>query len=408
MPRCMLARGPMSAGSCDGERFESAYRLPEADRAGDWLVVLGRAGLSVQRTRLAARLGWPDPFHVRALAGRAAADAPVVLISAGRPLDPDAADAALIEAAVDRSDAAGLLASLFADRAPGPRVRAVGVDLAPDHPLAAVLRWPIQAGQGVRLGSPRWTPAEALGLPAHATIRLIAPTATGVVAGSDLGAALWDGAWTPFPFPPGARRPWVDAVGAHGTTVHVVTREAWFSLANGRVRSRRLPSDGADGRDDVRALTWVGGRRLVAWRTRFEGATGPADALCLAADPAGVVYAGTRDGALHVVDGGPVRSLGAHVRHLAFAAGALWAAAGGHLHRFDGATWTRRPGEPVHLWGTADRLWAIREGRVETSADPDGWPAPLDLPVERPWCAAVARGRLWVGAPGGVLEVELC
>jgi hypothetical protein len=407
----------VSSGRCGDRPFASAFRLPRAERSPAWLEALGGAGLTVDRARRARLLGDPDPFPIRALA--ASGDSPVTFDDdGGLPLDPDAADAVLVRAAVgrQRGDA---LSGLFDGRRVPAKVRAIPVD----DPLADALRWPRPAGRRpqARFGAPEVIPCAALGLPETATIRALTPLPGGLAAGSDMGAALLrDGRWAPFPWPPGARRsPRVEAMVAHAGVLHVATTEAWFELAldTGAVRTRRHPADGDDGRDDVRSLLSVGDRLLVGWRTRFVGGEGPPEAISLASDPDGNVWAGTLHGELWVVDGGLVRTFadakkGRPIRHLAWAAGALWVAAAGALHRFDGASWSTLPGEPSSLLGDGDRLWLIRDGAV--SLHPDGMlPA---LPVERPWCLCLTEGgvgappgnagrALWIGAPGRLVRV---
>lgn len=264
---------------------------------------------------------------------------------------------------------------------------------------------------GFRLGAPRFVAAATMGQPDVATVRaLLRLPDGGVAAGTDYGVALWDGAWRPFPFPAGARAQRVDALGLRGRTLCVATTDAWFEwpIDGGAAKGRRLPSDGVDGHDDVRSMLGVGDRLYVGWRCRFEGGDGPADAFSLALGPDGAVYAGSRDGEVRVVGGPTLARFGAPrgrpVRHLAFAHGALWAAADGALHRWDGA-WTARRGEPTFLHG-ADRLWAVIDGRVAATGA-DGWPAPLSLAIDRPWCLLRTDDALWVGVPGGLWIVPV-
>lgn len=399
----------MSSGRCGDRPFGSAFRLPRAERSPAWLEALGVAGLTVDRARRARLLGDPDPFPIRALA--ASGDSPVSFDdNGGLPLDPDAADAVLVRAAVGRQlrDA---VSGLFDGRPVPAKVRAIPVD----DPLADALRWRSAGRASVparRFGAPEVIPCATLGLPETATIRALTPIPGGLAAGSDMGAALLrDGRWAPFPWPRGARRsPRVEAMVANAGVLHVATTEAWFELALdiGAVRTRRHPADDDDGRDDVRSLLSVGDRLLAGWRTRFVGGDGPPEAISLASDPDGNIWAGTLHGELWVVDGGLVRTFadakkGRPIRHLAWAAGALWVAAAGALHRFDGASWSSLPGEPSSLLGDGDRLWLIRDGAV--ALHPDGMlPA---FPVERPWCLCMAEGALWIGAPGRLVRVPL-
>jgi hypothetical protein len=219
-----------------------------------------------------------------------------------------------------------------------------------------------------------------------------------VAAGSDYGLVIGsaDG-FEPFPFPSGARREarHVEALAALPDRLVVATTRSWFEWDYaGRVEARGLDRDETGTLDDVRSLLAVGDRLIAGWRTRLDGGSGPPDAIALAADPEGVVYAGTLGGELHVVDGGgPIRTFGAPVRHLAFAGGALHVAAGGALHRFDGASWASEKGEPTALAADGDRLWIARDGVV------DG------VEVERPWCVLATRAALWVGAVGALVRV---
>lgn len=346
--------------------------------------------VSFARRQLAARLG--------------------AALAEGQP--DDRVDAQLVAAARDRGQG---LDGLFATRLPGPAARGQPVDLPPDHPLAAALRFPKGPPPGpVRLGTPRrWSNAE-LTLPDDATPRIFAALPDGRLAvGSDMGASLGGpSGFEAFPWPGGSRRSRIEAMTSDPSALLLATTEAVFELPHtgGPVKSRRLPPDDDDGRDDVRAMSTVADRRYIGWRCRFEGGDGPPEALALAAG-AGVVWAGTRDGALYVIDGGgPVRTFGdpkrRPVRHLAFARGALWVAADGALHRFDGATWSRAGTEPTALYADADdRLWFVRDGAVSVFAD--DVPAPVDVDVTRPWCLIVHAGSLWVGHPGGLTQVPL-
>jgi hypothetical protein len=404
----------VTTGCCDTAPFASAFALPSAPTAATWLDALGAAGLTVQRARMASRLGDPDPFPLRALAARAASDAAVHIDEAGgTPLDPDAADVVLLEAAARRR-APEVLHGLFTGRLPGARVRALAV--AP--PLSTQLRYPRSERGPVPTPRSVWHPIALLGQPDVATVRvLLALPGDRLAAGTDYGVSVLSDSWSPATLSRGARREGyrAQALGVRGDQLCVATDTAWLEipLDGGPIRGRRLPPDGEDGRDDVRCMLAVGGELWVGWRCRFEGASGPPDVLSMAIDPAGFVWLGTLGGGLWIANaGGPVRAFedvrGRPVRHMTFASDVLWVAAAGALHRFDGATWSRRAGEPTALATGPDwRLAALRDGRVEVDAgDPEGWPVPLDLPVTRPWCLAFARGALWVGAPGGLLEVR--
>lgn len=395
---------------------------------------LEEAGLGVALARIAARVGNPDPFPLRSLLGALLATDPGAPVSGcdGEPLTADGVQARLLRAALERAGGAvdPGFAGLWAFAPPGPRVRAVPVDGGGDAPL----RW-----RGTDPLPPRvtrvetWTTA-AIGDEAVATVRCIAalPAHFGpgaVALGSDYGLTLWtrDG-FTPFPWPRGARREArrVEALAASDTTLHVGTSQVlttWDGV--GEPRSQRHAADQEDGYDDLLALLAVDARVLRAYRTRFEGGAAPPDVLCLAADPAGIVYAGTRRGELHVVDGGgPIRTFeepGAArprpVRHLAWADGALYVAAAGALHRFDGARWTAEPGEPVALATDAGgRLWMVREGALRVRWAGAFRPVPLVeeanvrpevRPEVRPWSLGVTGDAVWVGGVGRVWRVSL-
>jgi hypothetical protein len=276
-----------------------------------------------------------------------------------------------------------------------------------------------------------WSTA-AIGDDAVATVRCVQALPDGTVAlGSDYGLTLArDGGFSAFPWPPGARREArrVEAMEVHDGRLLVATTQALYTwelprpgapLA-GRVTSRRHPADLEDGYDDLNALCSAGGRLYEGWRTRMTGGVGPRDVLSFAVDPAGVVYAGTRQGELHVVDGaspfggGPLRSFGAEkprpVRHMAFARGALWVAADGALHRFDGAAWSVLSPEPTALCvDPSGRLWALAEGALWSVEGPLGGEAlvPHAVDLERPWAIGVAGDALWVGGRERVWRVAL-
>jgi hypothetical protein len=258
-----------------------------------------------------------------------------------------------------------------------------------------------------------WSSGE-LALPDDATVRLVVGVPGGLALGSDMGASLLLGPpWRAevVPFPPGSRRSRVEAMAWHAGTLHLATTEVRFAWdLHGEVRSQRLPSDGHDGRDDVRSMLSVGERLLVGSRCRFEGGAGPPDAIALAADPSGRALAGTLDGRLWAIDGGEIRRFESRgkarpLRHVAWALGAWWIAAGGALWRWDGGSaWDPTPGEPTALLGTRDALWAVREGRVDVY-DGRAW-RPAGVAVARPWCLAEAHGHVWIGHVGGVAAVE--
>ncbi len=369
------------------------------------LAALEEAGLGLARARVAAVVGDPDPFPVRT-ALVADPDA-AVTGTPGLPVTRDQAEAALVAAGHHPS-----LAGLFAFHPPGPMVRGVPVD----DPARRYLRWRGEPAPPARLGArTTWTTAQIGDDPA-ATVRCLTAIPGGLALGSDYGLSLWRrGQFEPFPWPRGSRREArrVEAMTVSGTTLYVATQQALVTWDfRSEPRTRKHGPDQEDGYDDLLALLATEDRLYVGWRTRFEGGIGPADAISLAADPTGVVYAGTRAGELHVVDGGgPIRRFadagkGRPVRHLAFAEGALWVAAAGALHRFDGASWEEvAGGEPTAL-GVDDRgrLWAIRDGRVLVLDGGALTPVPFEL--DRPWCLGFTPGAVWVGGVGVVGRLE--
>ncbi len=392
-------------------RLATRFAVPSGP-ADQVLDSLDEAGLGLARARIARRLGDPDPFHVRAAltehAGGAAVDG-----TTGEPLTPDAADAVLLAADVARGGAPDpSLAGLFAGRAPGPRTRAVPVD----DPHRTWLRWQFRPPRPARVGSvTSWSCAE-IGETDVATVRCVHALPGGAVAlGSDYGLTVWkNGAFTPFPWPPGARREArrVEAMAVFRGHLHVASSQMLYAWDFGtKVTSQRHGPDEEDGYDDLNALLAAGDRLYAGYRTHFLGGVGPVDTLALASDPAGVVYAGTRSGELHVVDGGgPIRTFAdarpRPVRHLAWAEGCLWVAALGTLHRFDGAAWSAQGPEPTALTVDAEgRLWALADGALHVLAH--GALHRVPVPLERPWSLAAVPGALWIGGRERVWRVEI-
>lgn len=391
-----------------GRALETRFAIPSGP-AGAVRVALDTSGLGLARARVAAALGEPDPFHVRT-ACLAGGD---VVGCDGDVVSADAMDAALL--AADRGGEPRI-AGLFAGRPPGPMARSIPVD----DPTRTWLKWQTSPTRPARLGAVKsWTTAQ-IGDTDVATVRCVQPLPGGRVAlGSDYGLTIVtssrsEDTFTPFPWPLGSRREArrVEAMAVHEGALHVATSQTSYVWDfGGKVSSKRYGADKEDGYDDLNALLSVGSRLYTAYRTRFEGGVGPDDALSLAADPSGVVFAGTRDGELHVIDGcGPIRRFADHkprpVRHLAFAEGALWVAAREALHRFDGAAWTERGPEPTGF--TVDgfgRLWALAEGKLHVLRD--GWIAPVDVALERPWSIAAVPGALWIGGRERVWKIEL-
>lgn len=390
-------------------RLATRFSVP-AGPAGDVRAALDEAALGLARARVAARLGNPDPFHVRA-ALLGAADAKVGG-AVGEALTADAADAVLLAADVARGGAPEpALAGLFAGRLPGPKARAVPVD----DPARTWLRWPARPTRPAQVRDVKGWSTREIGDEAVATVRCVAPIPGGVALGSDYGLTIGrKDTFTSFPWPLGSRREArrVEAMAVHQGALHVATSQTLYVWDfAGKVSSRRHGPDREDGYDDLNALLSADGRRYAGYRTRFEGGAGPADTIALAAAPGGVIFAGTRDGEVHVVDGGgPIRTFADSkprpVRHLAFAEGALWVAALGALHRFDGASWSSQGPEPTALTVDAEgRLWAIAEGRLHVLAE--GRLRAVDVPLERPWALAAVPGALWIGGRERVWRVGL-
>ncbi|MES2638774.1 MAG: hypothetical protein V4850_04810 [Myxococcota bacterium] len=388
-------------------RLTTRFAVPSGpvDRV---LEALDETALGLARARIAARLGNPDPFHVRA----ALVDGEPVAGTTGVPLTADAADAVLLAADLGNDTPDPALAGLFAGRPPGPCARAVPVD----DPRRTWLRWQFRPPRSARIGAvSSWSTTE-IGDTDVATVRcVLALPGGGVALGSDYGLTLWkNGTFTPFPWPLGSRREArrVESMAVNHGHLYVATTQTLYVWDFGaKVTSRRHGPDEEDGFDDLNVLLSPGDRLYAGYRTRFEGGVGPPDTLALAADPSGVVYAGTRDGELHVIDGGgPIRTFAdakpRPIRHLAWAEGSLWAAALGTLHRFDGASWSAAGPEPTAL--TVDpegRLWALAEGRLHVLTA--GALKPLDLPLERPWSLTATPGALWIGGRERVWRVEI-
>ena len=422
----------------DGDRetiLDTAFAI-EGGPARAVAARLERQGATLARARVAARLGAPDPFHLREALLGAGPDATVTVSGDGVAVGDDVILAGLVSAAARADgahDAGDLLAGCFAFVAPGPAVRAVPL-ARPVPALAWNAHGTLRAERppSARTGEVLSWSTAAIGEDPVATVRCVQALPDGTVAlGSDYGLTLArDGAFSPFPWPPGARREArrVEAMEVHAGRLLVATTQALYTwelprpgapLA-GRVTSKRHPADLEDGYDDLNALCSAGGRLHEGWRTRLVGGVGPRDVLSFAVDPAGVVYAGTRQGELHVLDGaspfggGALRTFGGEkprpVRHMAFARGALWVAADGALHRFDGAAWSALTPEPTALCvDPAGRLWALAEGALWSVEGPFGGEAlvPHDIDLERPWALGVTGDALWVGGRERVWRVAL-
>lgn len=407
----MSAGGGPRQGSAriGGEAVATAFAVPSG-RADTVLGQLDDAGLGAGRARIAAGLGDPDPFALRAVL--AAHPSATVEGCGGRPLSADAATAALVRAAIARGDDAPGLAGLFAFQPPGPQARAVPVGSGAGP---AALRWRRTFPSPPRVGAfDSWT-MESIGDAATATARILCTMPGGVAIGSDYGLTLWSRAgFRPFPWPRGARREArrVEALAATAGALYVGTSQTLYTWDHrGEPKAQKYGADQEGGYDDLLALYATESRLLSGYRTRLDGGAGPADTLCFAADPTGVVYAGTRAGEVHVVDGGgPIRTFGDDkprpVRHLAWADGALFVAAAGGLHRFDGAGWATVGPEPGALaTDSSGRLWAIVEGGLAVWWE--GALHPVPVPLDRPWSLAATPDALWIGGVGAVGRLGL-
>lgn len=396
-----------------GRALSTRFAIP-GGAPRDVLRQLDETALGLHRARIAARLGNPDPFHVRvALVEAISAGPPSREIAPvpGEPLDAPAADASLVRAAVASAEPPELVAGLFAWEPPAAPVRAVPIDDARFRSLRFRDPDPGDAPAGpVR----RWT-TEEIGLPGGAVVRCVAGIPGGVALGSDAGLVVARGErFEPMPWPEGARAAarGVAALAWHGGALHAAATRATYRWdLRGRVEVDAHPGDDEGGWDEVAAMLAAETGLLAAWRTRMAGGEGPADALSLAEVPGGVVFAGTRAGGVHVVggrSGEAVRDLAAAgakpARHLAYGAGRLWVAAGGKLHAFDGASWSATAGEATALASdAAGRPWMVRGGVVHRWGG--GGFVPLAESFERPWSIGAGGGATWIGGVGWVARV---
>jgi len=246
----------------------------------------------------------------------------------------------------------------------------------------------------------RWS-AQALDLPSHATFRCLLDLGGGdLAAGSDYGLALRrGGAWSPFPFPAGARREArrVESLALHEGALHVVSARNHYAWPfAGVARGAGFPRDAYKADIELRAVfAHPDGRLLRAWRTHLEGAGGPGDLISFATDGE-QVYAGSLDGRLVVVDGPEIRRFDGPVRYLAWSDGALHVAAAGGLHTWRSGAWSEQSGEPYALHEHEGALYALRGGALWR----DG--LRLAIPFVRPWSLGSAGVHLAVGEVGGL------
>ncbi len=259
-----------------------------------------------------------------------------------------------------------------------------------------------------------WTPADH-DQPAHATYRCLLPLpGDGLAAGTDYGLTLFrDGRWTPFPYPAGARRESrrVESMAAHEGALYVTTQKNHYRWPfEGEAAGRGFQRDAYGVVVELRSFHSSPAGLLTAWSDRLEGARGPGELICFANTPLGV-FGGTLDGQLWRLDDQPLRTFASQgrpdpVRYLAWAHDRLWVAAGGRLLTWAGQVWTERPGEPYALHtGPDGTLWTLRQGQLHASRDGD-WPAPLDLPLTRPWALAAVGEDLWVGCVGRLVQAR--
>lgn len=365
--------------------------------------------MGLARARVAARLGNPGPFQLRAELGAAlaAGNGGVFPAQSGATITPEEADAALVRAATLANQADPGLAGIFAGRPPGSAVRAVPVD----DPRFAFLRFPrAEPPPPAAWGAlESWSTADLGDVPA-ATVRVALEVPGGVALGSDYGLTLWrNGRFTPFPWPAGCRREArrVEAMALERGALWVATSQAlvrWDFRSDPTVRKHGPDSE--EGWDELRCMLSTPSGLLRGYRTGLVGAEGQADTalaetFALAEAPGGVVYAGTGGGELWVVgEPGAVRSMSPRphqpVRHLAFADGLLHVAAAGAHHRFDGASWTSAEPEPTAFAvDRRGRLWLLAEGRLFSWTRTGAVPVPVAL--ERPWSLCAVGERLWIG-----------
>ena len=265
----------------------------------------------------------------------------------------------------------------------------------------------------------RWSTAE-LGDEAIATVRCIVAIPGGVALGSDYGLSLWrEGRFERFPWPAGARREArrVEAMTLHEGQLYVGTSQNIFMWDfKNPVRWTRHGRDEEDGWDDICSLHSAQGILYQGFRTRFYGAEGPPDVLCMTTDPQGVTWLGTREGELWKLgEKAPFRHFadprydgkkkGRPIRHLAWAQGALWVAAQEQLHRWDGEHWSSARPEPTFLLtDQVGKLWGLGDGRLLQMET--GWLRPVNLPIERPWSLCATADSLWIGGRERVWRLQ--
>lgn len=366
------------------------------------LADLDGIALGLARARIAAALGDPDPFALRAaLGGRIArGDDASIEPSAGVRLDSDEADAVLIAAAVAAGAPPPGLWGLFAGRLPGTRTRAVPIDDA----RFGCLRFPrAEPTPRPAWGEIRTWSTRELGDEPIATVRCAVEIPGGVALGSDYGLTLWEGErFRPFPWPAGARREArrVEAMAVHRGALWVATSQSLVRWDfRGEPTVKKHGADAEEGWDELRCLLSTPSGLLRGFRTGLvdgADARGLPEVFALVTAPGGVVYGGTAGGDVHVIGGGPVHRCRGPIRHLAFAEGELHVAGGERHHRFNGARWTSSEPEPTAFAvDRRGRMWMLAEGKlfVWTRAGALAIPVVLD----RPWTLCAAGDQLWIG-----------
>ncbi len=197
----------------------------------------------------------------------------------------------------------------------------------------------------------------------------------------------------------------------HGGALYVTTQKNWYRWDfTGEARGRGFERDAYGVVVELRTFHRAPGGLLTAWSDRLEGGQGPGELIAFANTPLGV-FGGTLDGQLWCIDQGLVRRFARDgrpepVRYLAWAHDRLWVASAGALHTWDGAAWKEHAGEPYALHAGPDgTLWTLRKGELQVSRQGE-WPAPVPLPLTRPWALAAVGGALWIGCVGQLVRAR--
>jgi hypothetical protein len=228
--------------------------------------------------------------------------------------------------------------------------------------------------------------------------------------GSDYGLVVLRGVTpTAFPFPPGARHEMRDIqdLAWDGEWLHVVSaKNAYRWNLKDKVHTVSFPRDKTGGFEELRGVFSGPDGLIEAWRTRWvlNGTSHPAeDFLCMASNST-EVFCGSRSGNLSLLGGDCIAQFEGPIRHMIWAHGRLWIAA-------TKALWTLFPGsQPVQIKDTEPfglctdpfgRLWCLGAKDISCSTEGDS-PAPVDLPIARPWAIGANSAGLWVGQKGGL------